>query len=347
MENTVFNTNVYFAAANGYDGFRSNFDSVFSPNKLKKLFILKGGPGTGKSTLMRTVKERMRGLADVTEILCSSDTSSLDGLLIKYNGVTVGIADGTAPHIIEPRYPGAVEEIVILGDGFNYKDLMRHSEEIIKLSGEKGSAYKKAYACLKAAGDVHKCIDIILSKNGVYKEAEDIAGGIIVGETVSDNIDVKCDFLHSAFSKDGYTRKALPNGKKRVIGISADGICEYCVMGQIVKKLTDLGAIHRIYQSPLSAGLVETVETDTAIYTVMNSKEINVDRGVLFVGHSNEYERYKRIYDSLLSESQGAFLEASVNHFKLEDIYSSNISFEKNDIKVNAVIEKINQVFNK
>ena len=44
---------IYFASANGYRGFRSYFNEVFAEEGLDKLFILKGGPGTGKSTLMK------------------------------------------------------------------------------------------------------------------------------------------------------------------------------------------------------------------------------------------------------------------------------------------------------
>ena len=48
----------YFGAANGFYGFRSNFDRIFSSEHLNKLFIIKGGPGTGKSTLLRKIKEK-------------------------------------------------------------------------------------------------------------------------------------------------------------------------------------------------------------------------------------------------------------------------------------------------
>ena len=111
MENIMQESRTYFAASNSFDGFKSNFDGVFSPLKLKKLFILKGGPGTGKSTLMREVAKNFDGVLTVTNILCSSDTASLDGVLLERDGTIVAIADGTAPHVIEPRFPGAVEEI--------------------------------------------------------------------------------------------------------------------------------------------------------------------------------------------------------------------------------------------
>ena len=47
--------NTCFAAANTYYGFKSNFDEVLERDTLERLFILKGGPGTGKSSLMKAV----------------------------------------------------------------------------------------------------------------------------------------------------------------------------------------------------------------------------------------------------------------------------------------------------
>ena len=43
----------YFAAANTADGFVSFFDSVFNNRNISKVYILKGGPGVGKSTIMK------------------------------------------------------------------------------------------------------------------------------------------------------------------------------------------------------------------------------------------------------------------------------------------------------
>ena len=123
MENNEIRDNTYFGAANGYGGFRSNFNAIFSPEELDKLFIIKGGPGTGKSTLMKKIKERYSSSASIITILCSSDPDSLDGILIKKNGVTIGIADGTAPHVIDAKYPGVIEEIVNLGDGFDFSGI--------------------------------------------------------------------------------------------------------------------------------------------------------------------------------------------------------------------------------
>ena len=72
----------FFGATNGYSGFKSNFERIFGYPEVEKLFIIKGGPGTGKSTLMRKIEERYSNRFDTTIILCSSDPGSLDGVII-------------------------------------------------------------------------------------------------------------------------------------------------------------------------------------------------------------------------------------------------------------------------
>ncbi|MGV8147192.1 MAG: hypothetical protein ACLKAK_12005 [Alkaliphilus sp.] len=41
---------------------------------------------------------------------CSSDIDSLDGLV--FPRLKIAIIDGTAPHIVDPRHPDAVDEII-------------------------------------------------------------------------------------------------------------------------------------------------------------------------------------------------------------------------------------------
>lgn len=70
----------YFAAANTSAGFVSFFDALFDPKQLKKIYILKGGPGVGKSTLMKNaaLAAQKNGFHPIF-YHCSSDPKSLDG----------------------------------------------------------------------------------------------------------------------------------------------------------------------------------------------------------------------------------------------------------------------------
>ena len=91
----------YFLGANSPTGFYSLYPELIQPERARAIYILKGGPGCGKSTLMRRVGARMEeeGL-DTEYILCSGDPDSLDALLLPQLGVA--LVDGTAPHAAAP-----------------------------------------------------------------------------------------------------------------------------------------------------------------------------------------------------------------------------------------------------
>lgn len=87
----------YFLGANTPGGFYSLMDKLLDPAKARAIYILKGGPGCGKSTLMKQLGAwaEERGCA-CEYIWCSGDPDSLDGLILP--DLAVAIADGTAPH---------------------------------------------------------------------------------------------------------------------------------------------------------------------------------------------------------------------------------------------------------
>ena len=51
---------------------------------------------------------------DVDFLWCSSDPDSLDGIVLKKR--RIALLDGTAPHVVDPQNPGAVDEILNLGE---------------------------------------------------------------------------------------------------------------------------------------------------------------------------------------------------------------------------------------
>ena len=96
----------FFLGANTGEGFVSLYPEFAAAEKSAFFWYIKGGPGNGKSTLMRRAAERAEsaGLA-VESILCSGDPDSLDGIYIPEKGL--GYVDATSPHVQEPAVPGA------------------------------------------------------------------------------------------------------------------------------------------------------------------------------------------------------------------------------------------------
>ena len=73
----------FFAGANTYEGFRGEYENLLCEDTFEKIYIIKGGSGTGKSTLIKKCKSKASAIGcDITTLLCSSDPKSLDGIII-------------------------------------------------------------------------------------------------------------------------------------------------------------------------------------------------------------------------------------------------------------------------
>lgn len=91
----------YFLGANSPGGFYSLYHELLPTKQAKAIYILKGGAGCGKSSLMRRVARHAEAVGlDTVSILCSGDPDSLDALILPQRGIA--IVDGTAPHGTAP-----------------------------------------------------------------------------------------------------------------------------------------------------------------------------------------------------------------------------------------------------
>lgn len=199
-------TNEYFAAANTKDGFYSLFDEIFSQKKLDKLYILKGGPGCGKSTCIKAVSKKAKEIGlDSIEYHCSSDPDSLDAVVIPK--IRVGVIDGTLPHAKEPSAAGITEIIVDLGVSWDTAGLYLQKEKLLPMIKEKSENYCMAYRFLSALGKMYECMDSI-TKNALLYEKLKQSVNRIIARTVMNKADkIQDDTVFTqAFSGKGEVR---------------------------------------------------------------------------------------------------------------------------------------------
>lgn len=166
-----------FPGNNTGRGFFSYFAYILPLKNVKRFYCLKGGPGVGKSTFLKRIGERMalEGY-DLEYMHCASDPDSLDGLVIPALGVA--LVDGTAPHVIDPVYPAAVDEIVNLGEYWDGEAIRRNRDEIIRINSEIRRHYKRAFQYLAAAkclmDDIVETFESALDPSGPMLEAQHI-----------------------------------------------------------------------------------------------------------------------------------------------------------------------------
>ena len=139
----------FFAAANSGEGFASFYGEIFSPAKLERRYLIKGGAGSGKSSLMRRVADMAeKSGIGVEYYYCSSDYNSLDGVII---GGRVALIDSTPPHALECELAGAVDVIVDTGLFWDSDLLAKERARIAELTRKKKECYAGAYRYLEAA----------------------------------------------------------------------------------------------------------------------------------------------------------------------------------------------------
>ena len=141
----------YFLAANSCEGFCSYFDKSYLPDGEWRAFIIKGGPGTGKSSFMKyfALKASEKGYKTLL-CPCSSDPNSLDGVIIPDKKLVM--LDGTPPHTLEPAFPGACEKILNFGDFWDDNAFKADKKEIIATSLLNKAYHKTASRYIEAAG---------------------------------------------------------------------------------------------------------------------------------------------------------------------------------------------------
>ena len=140
----------YFPGGNTSKGFFSYYDYIMGQEEANKIYIFKGGPGTGKSTTMKHIGAwaETEGFS-VDYLHCSSDPNSLDGLIIV--DLNIAMIDGTAPHIVDPKNPGAVDTIIHLGEFWNQDAIRQHKNDIIAYNKKIKANFQRAYKYLGAA----------------------------------------------------------------------------------------------------------------------------------------------------------------------------------------------------
>ena len=157
-------------------GFVGHFDSLCEARLPLRLFTIKGGPGCGKSSTMKRIAERLTVAGhDVELVHCSSDPASLDGVICPSLGFAV--ADGTAPHIIEPILPVAGQNVISLYD-FIDENISLHADELRELFSKNARCFTRANRFISASASLYG--DLVRTSSGflVSKKLDDYIKGL-------------------------------------------------------------------------------------------------------------------------------------------------------------------------
>ncbi len=335
----------YFASANSYNGFYSLFGSIFDSRRFDNVFVLKGGPGTGKSTLMKKIADFTKSKGGQTKLYyCSSDINSLDGVIINIDEKHFAIIDGTAPHERDAVLVGAIDEIINLGDSIDRDWIRGHRDNIISLSKQKSEAHKAAYSYLRIAG---ACYEEIYKKNlsgfSAYSASKFISDLPINTNFIEQKTEKT--FI-SSFSKVGYKTFQISNDSyNKSIKICGDKT-NIKILLEYISDIFEYGDA-KIFPSPLNPDLPEACIIDGCLIIGTDNDSSSTDSAKFFDTSKTDKEEVrlmKTIHDDALEEASRWLSIAADIHFRLEDIYTKCMNFENNEAIFDKICKKILKV---
>ncbi|MGG0288205.1 PRK06851 family protein [Peribacillus butanolivorans] len=337
----------YFAGGNTAKGFYSLYDSNLAG--LEKLFILKGGPGSGKSTIMKKIgQEWLDKDYDIEFLHCSSDNDSIDGVIIP--ALKIGLVDGTAPHVIEPKAPGAIEEYVNLGAAWNTQQLAAERTTIIRFTNARSKSFEKAYALFAEALKIHDEWEDIYKANIDFVKLNGLTNKLIEGFyrdiVLNKKADVRHRFLGAATPEGAvdYIPSITKGVQKRYFLKGRPGSGKSTMLKKIAKAAEKRGFDVEVYHcgfDPESLDMVIVREAGIAIFDSTSPHEyfpsregdeiIDIYKTAIHSGTDEIYaDQIKDVssrYRAKMNEATACLVKAKEHHDALEAIYVKAMDF--------------------
>lgn len=328
----------YFIGANSSLGFVSALDFEKIEKAIDTLYILKGGPGSGKSTFM---KRASCNFDDSIYYYCSSDPDSLDAVFFTKGGKKIGICDGTSPHVSEMKYPAAVSQIINIGDFWNREELAVQKDEIVSLTEKKSALFKSLYKYLQAAADTELILDSISNKVCDTEKAENAVNRLFSKYKI---INGKGGIVYTeAFSMNGCVAYDTFFKKAKQIYLVRDTYGISNIFLNLVKEYLEKNQKeHTVIKAPVNTNLISGLWIDSIEVLICHDNYIGINNPAKIINTkrflSPEAKKFKNRFtfsakcrDSLFEGACAQLEMAKEYHFRLEEIYSSSMDFEKLD----------------
>ena len=348
----------FFPGGNTSKGFYSFYKYILSQDDARRILCLKGGPGTGKSSLMKKVGEYFFNKGYSIEYHhCSSDNNSLDGIVIK--DLNVALIDGTSPHIVDPITPGAVDEILNMGEALNIDMLSKHKKEILSLNKDISKCYKRAYRYLASARCIHddwsslnyesldsNKISVLLEtlKNDVFRSEKFGYGGerhLFATAITPNGIITFADNLSKGY-ENKYVLSGGPGfGKTDILKFL--GSCGQ-KKGYFIEYMHDPlipERIEHIFIPEISTCIITNNEINQANYTGINYNLINYTKLNWLNNRSSEIEYNSKLFYELINKSVSLINTSHKYHDNLEVFYIDAMNFDIANSIYDNVIKKL------
>jgi len=364
------NKKFYFASANTCFGFTNYFNSIFNPQSLEKIYIIKGILGYGKSYKSYIINEIAQKAADKkysVECYCNpANPEYLDGITIKE--LKMAVADGTNPYISDSNYPGIVENIINLGDFCDESKLQKNKKEVFDLTEKKEDCYSSVYKFLKAANELVE-YTMGLLKRYINEEKLDSAIDRVLNKCVYEHVlhgskeskNPEEYRLINTISQSGFNElETFESDAKKIFYISNDHFSGFYYTKKLLEKFADSPGISNLPKviSPdtLNPNRIKAVycKDSKTLFVIKNKIEnkvydekygfINMERFInpeLKKEHKQRLKFIQKCYKSIIDAAADYFKEIKNLNSLIDDIYMSSVDSGEQKKYTEMLIEKI------
>lgn len=349
-----------FLGGNTSKGFYSFYRYIISQEEARRIICIKGGPGTGKSSLMKKVGQYFAEKGyDVEFHHCSSDNNSLDGIVIK--GLNVAMVDGTSPHIVDPINPGAVDEILNMGQYWREEGFKENRKDIMDVNKEVGKLFKRAYRFLGSAKIIH---DDWSSING---EALNFSKLNLFKEELKEKLlpmpvsilGTERHLFATAFTPNGivtYLDTLYKDYKNIYVLNGGPGTGKSDVLKYLSEEAIRRNLYVEIFHDPFIPERLEHILIPELSTAILTSNEINkklivgtqiymedfCNKAVL-AKYKDDLEYNKTQFYNLIDKALTFISRAKALHDDMEKYYIKNMNFDKITLVFTDIIEKLNK----
>lgn len=337
----------YFAASNSGRGFIGYFDRIFDPAFLDRIYIIKGGPGTGKSYFMRKIAEKAEEKGRrVIYYYCSSDQNSLDGIIIDGK---LGFLDGTAPHAREASLPGCCEDIIDLGAFWDSELLAKNKHIIEGLNAEKKKYYSLAYRYLAAYEEISRGAEVLISPLVDFVKLRKSIRNIFKGIKKGDGYSLGVAICDSVGMEGRVFFHSLEEKAEQVFYISDLFDTSHFYLSAVIEMAMEYGLVVTVSYDPINSDRLDAVYLvrDKILFTASSSavgKKISMSSFIQkqsLAPLRSSLKNSMKLRDLMLDETVLALEGVKKAHFQLEEIYKGAMDFSAKEKFTEKFIEKL------